>query len=111
VSRLVEMIDRDPVTGLETWIECDESAKKFHIHHRQDVSQALEDNKRLQIVDDYKKQGIKRSWMHYAHIPDVVVIAWMKEGIDVFNPDHLPAVKRKLRDPEYRHLRTTLGAI
>lgn len=111
MSRMVEMVDRCPVTGLETWIEADEAGKKFHIHHRQEVGDILEKNKQLQTIDEYKRQGIKNSWMHYAHIPDVVVIQWMKEGIDVFNPDHLPAVKRKLRDPDYRHLRTTLGAI
>lgn len=106
-----ELIDRDPITGLECWIEADEAGKKFHIHHRQDVEGILERNSKLQTIDDYKREGIKRSWMHYAHIPDVVIIQWAKEGIDVFNPDHLPAVKRKLRDPEWRKLRTTLGAI
>jgi len=106
-----ELIDHDPLTGMSVYFEADESAKKFHIHHVQDVSAFIEKNKRLQNADEYKRAGIKNGWQHVAHIPDSVVMQWWKEGIDVFNPDHIHAVKRKLRDPEYRHLRTTLGGI
>ena len=106
-----ELIDHDEITGMSVWFEADENNKKFHIHHTQDVTGVLEKNKQLQNADEYKRAGIKAGWQHVAHIPDVVVMQWWKEGIDVFNPDHLPAVKRKLRDPQYRHLRTSLGAI
>jgi hypothetical protein len=106
-----ELLDHDPMTGMSTWFEVDESQKKFHIHTTQDVTDFIEKNKLLQNAPDYKKAGIKAGWQHVAHIPDVVVHKWMREGINVFNPDHKDAVLRKLRDPEYRHLRTTLGAI
>lgn len=106
-----ELIDHDPLTGLKTFYELLPCGKKFAVHHEQDVESLLEKNKLLQNANDYKRQGIKDSWQHVAHIPDIVVMQWFKEGIDVFNKDHLPAVKRKLRDPEWRHLRTTLGGI
>lgn len=106
-----ELIEHDPVSGLSTWFEPVESEKKFRIHYTQDVEPFIEQNKRLQNDPEYKRQGIKREWQHFAHIPDIAIIAWRKEGIDVFNPSHIEAVKRKLRDPEWRYLRTTLGAI
>lgn len=106
-----ELIDHDPLTGISVWFEPLESEGKFRIHHTQDVEPFIEKNKLLQNADEYKRAGIKSGWQHVAHIPDVVVIKWLQEGIDVMNPDHLPAIKRKLRDPEYRHLRTTLGGI
>ena len=41
-----------------------------------------------------------RVWVHQA---------WQLEqdGIDVYNPDHWPAVQRKLNDPEWRYLKTS----
>ena len=42
----------------------------------------------------------------------VVALKWKEErGIDVFNRDHWPAVKKLLRDPEWRYLRTSPGRI
>ena len=106
-----ELIDYDETTGMSVWFEPLESEKKFRIHHTQEVGGILERNKLLQNADDYKRNGIKAGFQHYAHIPDIIVMKWWQEGIDVFNRDHIEAVKRKLRDPEYRHLRTTLGGI
>ena len=106
-----ELLDHDPVTGLSTWFEVDESEKKFHIHTTQDVQPFLEKNKQLQNRPEYKQAGIKAGFQHVAHIPDVVVHKWLMEGVNVFDPNHKDAIMRKLRDPEYRHLRTTLGGI
>lgn len=96
---------------MRLYFDYDEVEKKLILSHEQDTHATLEFNVRQQNDNDFKKEGIKRSWMKYAHIPDIVVMQWLKEGIDVFNPDHLPAVKRKLRDPQWRKLRTTLGQI
>ncbi len=106
-----ELIDHDPLTGVSTWFEAVESERKFRVHHTQDVQSLLEKNKLLQNAPEYKAAGIKADWQHFAHIPDIIVMRWRQEGIDVFNPDHIEAVKRKLRDPDWRHLRTSLGRI
>lgn len=106
-----ELMSFDPVTGMSMYFDFNESTGKTIIQHEQDVEPILAKNVKLQNDPDYKKEGIKREWQHVAHIPDIVILQWRKEGIDVFNKDHLPAIKRKLRDPEWRHLRTTLGAI
>lgn len=107
-----ELIDVDPLSGLRTYLEFDDlEPTKFKIRHLQDVEPILEHNKALQNEPDYKKGGIKQGWQHVAHIPDIVILEWLKEGIDVMNKDHWPAVKRKLADPGWRYLRTTLGGI
>lgn len=105
------LIDRDPLSGMSSFIDVQPADGTFRIVHEQDVTAALEANKRMQSDPQYKADGIKAGWQQVAHIPDVIVCKWLAEGIDVFNKDHMPAVMRKLRDPEYRHLRTTLGAI
>ena len=107
-----ELIDHDIYSGLSTWLEFDElQPGKFHIHYAQDVGKTLDANREAYNDDEAKKQGIKAGWWHVAHIPDVVVLQWRKEGIDVFNPEHTPRIKAKLADPEYRYLRTSAGQI
>lgn len=108
-----ELIDTDPDTGVSTWYEeyQDGDRKKFRIAHSQDVGLILDRNTNLQNADEYKRTGIKNGFQHVAHIPDIVQIQWLREGIDVLNPQHLPKVLAKLRDPEWRKLRTTLGRI
>jgi len=40
-----------------------------------------------------------------------VVEQWLKEGIDIFNPAHEEAVKRKLNDSDNLFLRTAPGRL
>lgn len=104
-------IDFDRTTGLGQDFEYVESENKTVIRTYQDVEQILERNKQLQNADEYKRNGIKNEFQHAASIPLAVVHEWLKEGIDVLNPEHWPRVKAKLMDPENRYLRTTLGQI
>lgn len=65
----------------------------------------LEDNKRFVTHDDkgYKKDP--DMWIA-ATIPNSIIHKWLvEEGIDLFNDDHWPAVKRKLNSSEYGYLR------
>ena len=82
----------------------------FHIENRQDVQPILEHNKALlnSGEDGYSPDRFLR---RVASIPNVVYLQWMKEGIDACNPDHWPAVARKLNDPEWRYLRTAPGRV
>lgn len=42
---------------------------------------------------------------HVGSIPASVGMKWLvEEGIDLWNPEHQPAVLRKLMDSDYRHL-------
>lgn len=91
-----------------------DDGKKFVIEHKQDVEPILERNKRERNeFRSYREAEFGAfETAKYASIPAVVIIDWKERfGIDVFNPDHADAVKKKLNDPEWRHLRTTEGKI
>lgn len=105
------LIDHDPLSGMTSYMEVQPGDNTFRIIHSQDITAALDANKRAQNDVEVKREGIRRGWQPVANIPDIIVTRWLAEGIDVFNRDHMPAVMRKLRDPEYRYLRTTLGDI
>ena len=57
------------------------------------------------------KGGIKAGFQHVATIPNIVIAQWRKLGVDIYNPNHTDKIRALLRDPVYRHLRTTLGDI
>ena len=94
--------DYDPITGMRTdFVATDDG---FELHYEQDVEPILDHNKAVQ--NDGQSFKRKDMW-HAASIPVSIQLKWLVEhGVDVFNPDHGPAVKRLLNDPEYRYLRT-----
>lgn len=95
--------------GHETWFHSD--GDKVSIETRQDVTPILELNKKLRNeFGGYNRKGVE--WYQYASIPQVIIEKWRNElGVDVFDPDHAPAVRKLLNDPDWRYLRTTEGAI
>ena len=97
------LLGHDSFYGLSTYHHYDEQTGQTHIEYVQDVQPILEQNKALANTD-MQKQGIKNGWMFYGSIPNVVIHRWLKEGIDFYNKDHWPAVKRKLRSSEYKYL-------
>ena len=51
-----------------------------------------------------------RDMKHQAFIPNALIEKWMvEEGINAYNKDHWPAIRRKLNDPDYAFLRTSKG--
>ncbi len=105
------LLDKDPLTGVTQEIEYHALEDKTAVRTTQNITGILERNKTLQNAEGYKKESIKNNFQHVAEIPLVVYQAWLKEGIDVLNPDHWPKVKAKLQDPDNKFLRTTLGRI
>lgn len=86
----------------------------FLIEHFQDVEADLDHNKALMGMDDpherRKAQG--STAVHAAHIPDIIVVKWLNEdGLNVFDPDHAPRLRKKLNDPDWAYLRTTPGRL
>lgn len=105
------LLDVDPLTGVAEYHHYDPLADRTVVETVQDVAPILERNKALQNADD-------RGWSpghdlrRAAAIPDIVILKWRNEhGIDVFNRDHWPAVKKLLNDPEWRYLRTAPGTL
>jgi hypothetical protein len=67
----------------------------------EDVSggSVIEENKRAET------HKVDKEMWHVGHIPASLGLKWMvEEGIDMWNPHHMDAVKRKLMDSDYRYL-------
>jgi len=80
------------------------------VHREADVEPLLEANKALYTSGDGYTPS--REMRRAASIPMAIVEKWKNElGIDVLNPDHLPAVRRLLNSNEYLYLRTAPGRL
>jgi hypothetical protein len=103
-------LDKDPFTGIDSYHDYDDDKGITYIQQVQDVEPILERTKALSNTS-HSKDGIKRNWWHAAIIPNIVIEKWLQEGVNFYNKDHWPAVKRKLNDPEWRYLRTGSGKL
>jgi hypothetical protein len=76
----------------------------------QDCEPILDHNKALAAEGSgYSPSGDLR---RVASIPLVLVEKWLREeGLDVFDPAHDAALRRKLNSSEYLYLRTAPGAV
>ena len=101
------MADFAPVRaswGMTTRVALDEADKKMVWERAQDCTPIVEKNKRIQ---NDGQRVIEELGEREASIPMVIVMKWKRElGVDVFNPDHEPAVRRLLNG-DYKYLRTT----
>jgi hypothetical protein len=96
--------------GVVEWFHYDEETGAIAIEHVQDVEPLLAANRaRAQDSDGFSPS---RELREIAEIPPVIVLKWLNElGIDLFDRNHWPAVKRLLRDPDWKWLRTSPGRI
>lgn len=100
------LLGYDPLTGLAEYFVGSEDGKDFSIVYEQDVEDILELNKAKQSMGREYYARDNEMW-RVASIPNVVQLKWyMEEGIDVLNPDHWDAVRKKLNSNEYRYLMT-----
>lgn len=96
------LLDFDPLTGLRTWHEYDDTTDETRISYEQDVAPILDANKRA-ANDTTGRMG---EMVHVASIPVSVQLKWFVEkGVDVLNPDHKKAVAKLLDDPDWRYLK------
>lgn len=103
-----EVIDDGSWNGLKKSIRSTDADEGTVEVKYEDVSggEVIERNKRA----DTHKIG-KDVW-HVGSIPASVGMKWLvEEGIDMWNPEHRPAVMRKLMDSDYRHLVPGMGRI
>jgi hypothetical protein len=99
------------MSDLKAHIQHDEMDDKLHIAHAQDVSPIIRSNRKsFNASEKSDKWG---DWNRVASIPAVVVMEWMKEGINVMAPTYedQKKIKKKLNSPEYAYLRTRKGRL
>ena len=102
------VLDYNPLTGESVVFNYDDATDVLTLVHEQDVSGILDQNKALAADTDRTKKQIKDDMLHYASVPNSVILKWqLEKGVDVFNTKHRKKVFKLLNDPEYRYLKTT----
>lgn len=95
----------DEVDGVKEWLVFDDAADTFHIHRQCDVEPVLNDNKRLQSLNDGYTPS--RDMKRVASIPLEVVALWKQiYGADPTERGNEALLDRLLASNEWRHLRT-----
>ena len=105
------LLDSDPLTGESVVFDFDPVTNKMTLTHRQEssiVDSILDANKRMANDVEKTRKGIKDDLVHYARIPNLVIMQWKAEkGVDLFNKGHRRKVFQLLNDPDFRYLKST----
>jgi hypothetical protein len=93
---------------IDTKLHVDNSGDSFTIIREQDVEAIIERNKYLQTVGQNSDWG-----RHVATIPNIFLEKWLREEWDrgnvhlrLFTPEMDQLCDRKLKDPEWKFLRS-----
>lgn len=100
------LFDFDPVTGTKTYFS---SGGKYGTEWAfrtefADLAPEVDASRELQKDDDHWKKGVKESFLHYAHIPDPILLKWHIAGVDINDPKELT---RMVNRPEWSYLKCT----
>ena len=99
------LFDVDPISGITTYFEYDADTDETKlIYQPSSVAANLEAAKSLKNDEEYTRKGMKNDMLHYAHIPDSILLKWHTEGVDIHDSRALLA---KVNSPEYANLRVT----
>lgn len=106
------MFDEVTRPGVRSRVWWDENEGTWHNEHVGDVEPNIEHAKRASNGDRMTPTG-DGTFRQVAHIPPVIALQWLNDGIDVFSndPEMRKKVIRRLNDPEWRYLRTDGGKI
>jgi len=99
------LLDRNPITGEETWHHYDHATGKTTIETVQDCKSIIEQNKKEQSMG-WNHTG--QDWMKFARIPNSVLLKFKNElNLDYMDNDDLKKIVNMIeKDPEYKYLRT-----
>ena len=90
----------------KTYFGMDELTGTIQITTEQDLTGFLERMKQMRRdSSDRWNKGVNESWLHYASIPNVVVMELKNKGIDVFNPEDEKKLLAELNS-NYPYLKT-----
>ena len=98
------LLDYDHINGIKTYFsshgpELNDWSFRYEFD---DVSPEVEASKSLQTTDDHWKDGLKKDWLHYAHIPDSILLKWHSEGVNINDSKELVKMVNRR---EWRHLK------
>jgi len=109
-------LDTDPLTGITTYHAFDSLENKTHIKYEKSfaaIEKVLNVNKndandnKFKFLGEDDGDGLR----HVARIDSMVIQQWLNEGVDVFDKNDWPEVKRRLNDSQWRFLRTSSETI
>lgn len=80
----MDKIHSDLTHGVLTEVHTSELDGKMYVTHKADIQPHIEYATALRNSDEYTRQGIKRGWMHAAHIDPVTIVELKGIGIDVY---------------------------
>lgn len=89
---------------LKTLYHYNDMADEVIVERVQDCTPILDANHRKRCESDGFSES--RDMRELADIPNVIIEQWLKEGIDIFNPEHAKAVRAKLNG-DYKYLRSS----
>jgi hypothetical protein len=96
--------------GVSRYLHADEKGERFAVEAIADVEPTLERNRAMQSEGDGYSPS--REWRRVASIPPIIQLRWKElYGIEAWNRDHWPGVRRLLNDPDWRWLRTSPGRV
>lgn len=108
------LFDWDPEGGVLEEYQYDSATGVMTIKRTQDAKSVLDDNAEWRQSEQTWRKKDDR-WIRYASIPMIVAELWMKDGINVLKAEtdrngvpneHLKAVLKRLRDPDWKFLKT-----
>jgi hypothetical protein len=97
------LLDYDPINGVKTYFSSGGKGGEFWSvrHEFESVAPQLEASRALQKDDDHWKKGVKKDFVHAAHIPDSILLKWHAMGVDINRPKELLKMVQKR---EWRYL-------
>lgn len=101
------LLDYDPYSGLTTYHSYDAHTGKNTLSYEQDTQHILDAAHVIANDAEHTRRGMKDSMLHYAHLPDIVLLKMkFEDGVDPFNPNNGKAVF-DLVNSKYQRLKTT----
>lgn len=94
--------------GTEVWFEHDSIEKKNRIHYKNpDLEPVLDYTKALRLASEYSKDGIKKEWWHYCHIPNMVLLKLRFEyGLNWMDKNHAKRIGEVI-NRDFAYLKVT----
>ena len=93
------------------FLDSHEGKDRIVIESTQDVEPILETNRILMNAEGSGTSSLwkGRQWVRIASIPNVLIEQWMKQGLNFYDPNDWPILKRLINDAEFQKIRTAPG--